>query len=294
MEPVIEEYDQRADEHEPVMPMADEGDEPDEPIEAPVEALAGELAQTADQYAAAEAAEKAAEGVAVDRDAVFDGSYDPTKAMRAVTEINREVSFAKREYLASKEQTANLKKIYDARVETLTKLIDQYDGRSRDAAQPFLQTVDEARDAETVDARRVRLSSALTAKKCFVTPAGMSSLERVDLDTLDNWLGMADGVIPPELMTKAHIAGEPGTDGAHCQRCGARLGRWSDTEDFPEGAFVGLDCSGEMKEDAVRHTPKRGTKKTKKVDPEGERSAQKAEGIKLAKGNKLSKRKKAS
>jgi hypothetical protein len=79
------------------------------------------------------------------------------------------------------------------------------------------------------------------------------------------------------------------------------------TEDEPDGGSPApmWDDSGEFNQDAapepaadtrtsddqaVRHTPKRGSSKRKKIDHDGERHAQKHEGIKRAKGAK-SKRK---
>lgn len=293
MEQVAGEFNQDVPDTEPVRDVADEttGEVIAEATITP--ALASELVQIADQYAAAEQPEKAAEGVTPVVEPVFDGPYDFKDAMRQVIEVNQEVQAAEREYKYSKEQTANFKKIYDGKVETLTRLISRFDGRSRDADQPYLAPVTESdTNGETVDARRARLAEQLARKYCFVTADALTDLDRTALDSLDNWLLLAGDAFPPDVLAKkAHVAGPAGDDGSHCVTCGGRLGRRTDTEDFPERAFVGMDCPGAPVEEA-RPTAKRGAKKGRhKVDPESERTSQRTEGVKRAKSNKAKKAK---
>lgn len=246
------------------------------PEDPPTEAIAGELANTATQRRAENP----------DVYGVFDGPYDPVKAMRAITTKNREVQASKREWLASKEQTADFKKTYDQDVETLSNLISRYASRSGDAQQqPYLRTVtDEERAAETIDERADRLSVQVARRGWYVTPRELMTLEVFDLDTLDKWVASAAGPIRPGfVVTRSHIAGPAGNGEQHCVRCGARL-EAVDMTPYEERALVGLYCPGD---DLDRMPPpvtkKRGTRKQAKHNPDVEQTRQKAEGAKRAK-----------
>ncbi len=248
---------------------------------APVEALAHGLTMQAQLYAASNQNEKQAENP---DDFVFNGPFDSKKAIDEIFHLNRAVSESEREWKRAKEFAAKRKESYDEAVTAFTTRVRELEDWERGIEQqPRLKTLtDVERAKETADERRKRLSESLPAKNFYITEDELASVDRVDLDTLDNWLQMSDGVVPPELLSKAHIAGPVGPEhGAHCRRCCAALGMVTDgetTADYPEDAFVGLECDGIMREEA-RPIAKRGSKRgRKKVDHDAERQAQTQDG----------------
>lgn len=80
----------------------------------------------------------------------------------------------------------------------------------------------------------------------------LSDVDALDLELraqLADWSSVkrnGSTLRPSLLATRSHIAGVAGADGAHCTRCGARLGRVDDKTHYPVGAFVGLDCQGDV------------------------------------------------
>jgi hypothetical protein len=255
------------------------GDQPqtDEPIatDEQVRTLAEGLTQNAQHHAAAAPNERAAEG-----DDIFSGPYDPDVAVKAMVEVNREVVAARAEWEQSKEETAGFKKTYDEAVARLSRVCSRYDAlrRRSDEPQPFLKVVEAD---ETVIVLREKLAKELAVHaQLFVDADGLEGSTREELDTLKLWATQR-GPIPPELVAqKAHIAAAS-EDGASCLRCGAHLGRQADASDYPSEAFVGLDCVGKHVDEAVKPT-RRGSKKTKQVDPDGERAAQTTDGRRRA------------
>lgn len=245
------------------------------PTDEQVGALAEELAQTAQQYASAEDAERRQE-TDPDED-IFSGPYDPAQAVQAMVEVNREVIAAKAEWEQSKQETANFKKVFDEAVGRLIRVCSRFDALRRRSPddQPFLRPVDD----ETIEHRRRRLSPALVARQCYATPEQLEPLTREELDTLDHWIERP-GPIPPELLAKkAHVAGDAGTDGACCTKCGFVLGCIDDQTDYPAGAFVGFDCVGVDLDDA-RPTARRNSPKGRRRDPETESTKQNSDGAK--------------
>ncbi|MGE3278048.1 MAG: hypothetical protein AB7O67_23295 [Vicinamibacterales bacterium] len=124
-----------ADEAEPA--AAEPGGDAPTPTPEQLQALgAGMEAQKAQAAAGDDALRE--------EDGVFDGPFDPQKALKAIFRLNEEVERAKREWDGDKERAAASKKAYDAEVEALQKLIDRYRdqqaGHARSGQQP-LKTV---------------------------------------------------------------------------------------------------------------------------------------------------------
>jgi hypothetical protein len=245
--------------------------------EMPVEALAQALTFQGMQFAAANQHEKQAENP---DDFVFDGPFDAQKAIDEMFRLNRSVGESERVWKKAKEYAAARKAEYDEAVSAFTTRVRELeDWKSGIEQQPRLKTLtDVERAKETVDERRHRLSEQLPRKNFYITEDELSGMERGDLDTLDAWLTMADGVVPPELLTRAHVAGPTGAEhGAHCTKCGAALGMRTEGEtaaDYPEQAFVGFECDGVMREEARPIKPRGSKKGRKKVDHDAERHAQ--------------------
>lgn len=236
------------------------------PTDDQVRALADGLAQQAQQHEGAQDGQRAAEA---DSD-IFSGPYDPAAAVVA----------ARSEYEASKEQTAGFKKTFDEAVKRLIRVCSHFSGLSQrsTADQPFLKVVDP--DDETVITLREKLAKELAVHgQLFVDADGLKVCTREELDTLKLWAGHR-GPIPPEIvLQRAHIAANT-EDGASCLRCGQHLGRQADATDYPSEARVGLDCPGKAPDEAARPTARRGSKRTKRADPEGEAQQQRVEGKK--------------
>lgn len=250
------------------------GEEP--PTEPPVEELARGLSVQAQQFAAANRHEKMAENP---DDFVFDGPFDASRALTEIFRLNRATDEARADYERAKKKASELRGIFEEASDEQTKRTKELEAWERgDDPQPRLRTLsDQERADETIETRRQRLSVAMATRKCFISAEQMSELTREQLDGLEQWLGRAPGPLLPEIFLKSHVAGVT-VDGAHCTRCGAALGLMSDTEEYPEGSFVGLDCAGE---EQARPIAKRGSKKRKKIDPEAERVHQTAEGSKV-------------
>lgn len=152
--------------------------------------------------------------------------------------------------------------------------------------------------AAAAEARRVaereQLQAALEPRQFYLTPAMLESLSDAELQTLVAW-AQSPGVVPPPLMLRACVAGEPDVNSGTvqaCSRCGRMLWARADKEGRPEAypsrALVGLECLGGALDGAgdpvegaaaapepARQSAKRGTrKKTAQHNPEAERAEQ--------------------
>lgn len=239
--------------------------------EPPVEELAHGLSFQAQQFAAANRHEKMAENP---DDFVFDGPFDAQKALDEIFRLNRETDEASKDYERAKKQASELLDTWKEKSKEQALRTKQLESWERgDDPQPRLRTLtDQERADETVETRRERLSVAMATRKCFISAEQMTELTREQLDGLEQWLGRAPGPLIPEIFHKSHVAGAAGELGVYCKKCGGRLGL---PEDYPEGAFIGLDCVGD---EQARPIAKRGSKKRKKRDPEAERAAQASAG----------------
>jgi hypothetical protein len=110
------------------------------------------------------------------------------------------------------------------------------------------------------------LSSALLGKQCFLDVEHLRTLSMAEREGLAKWATVKGGPVWPPVLAKSHIVGPPNDDGQRlCSKC------W---QDFPvddgvtyaKKSIIGLDCAGVDLEDA-RPIAKRGSKRTKKVDP---------------------------
>lgn len=149
------------------------------------------------------------------------------------------------------------------------------------------------------------LQARLEKKNFFIEAAALQLVPVADLQVLQRY-SVQTGIVPPELILKAHTAAAPGTDRQECKRCGAVLIDRKDIDNgvtfYPDNVSVGLDCEGPAADQAPKPTvgeqlaktdvaaaadeappkPKSHAKKDgkKKSEPERERQAQAAEGRK--------------
>lgn len=211
-------------------------------------------------------------------DGVFDGPYDAKVALEQIFALEDDVEEAARVYDRAAAKAKELRDALNSRREELDALIRGYRDQSRNGVvmQPRLRTIREAADEnEDIEQRRARIAVEVKERGLYVDAADLADLTREDLDTLDRWV-RTPGPVPPELLSRAHVAGEIGPIGEQqlCTRCGHMLALADDA--YEVGAFVGMNCPGVSIEKA-RPTAKRGAKKRKKADPEAERAQQRAD-----------------
>lgn len=234
--------------------------------DAPVEALAHAMTMVGQQFAAANKHERQHENP---DEPVFDGPFDSQRAIDEIFRLHRAVSETAKDLDYARKQQKKASDAYNATVTKLTDRIKQFEAweRGEDGQQPRLRTLSEAeRNAETIDQRRARLVEQLKTKSFYVTADELSTLDRTQLDTLEHWLTAGEGVILPDLMTKAHIADAEGK----CANCAIVL---SLDGAYPELALVGLDCKAT---NATTTTSARRSRKKKSnaAPPEAERASQ--------------------
>lgn len=239
-----------------------------------IDAPAGELGNVAQQFDGAEAAERRQEGI--EPEGVFDGPFDPATAWAAVVELNDEYQAAIKEEERTKKIHASAKTERDELGKELSDTIAKLNGQ-RGSIQPPLKTiVDEPTSEPTAgrDALLQDLSFKLLGRQCFLTVTELAGLSDEDRGALHTWAtAKKRGPLYPPVLATAHVAAEPGTDGQHCAKCGALLPREEGAMPYVVKSFVGFGCVDAEPEEA-RPIAKRGSKKTKKVEPEAERVEQ--------------------
>lgn len=128
------------------------------------------------------------------------------------------------------------------------------------------------------------LSFALLGKQCFLDVVQLATLTDAEREDLAKWAKAKKGPVWPPALGRSHVAAAPPADGRQvCRKCGLVLHGDRDPVDppFVEGSIIGLDCAGVDLEES-RPIAKRGSKKTKKVDPETERRQQAADAAQRA------------
>jgi hypothetical protein len=126
------------------------------------------------------------------------------------------------------------------------------------------------------------LSHSLLGKQCFLKVDELRTLTDAEREGLTKWAKAKGGPVWPPVLGKSHVAGKPDADGKQvCSKCGLPLRDGTEAMTYVNRSMIGLDCPGVDLEDA-RPVAKRGSKKTKKVDPEGERAAQTTDGRRRA------------
>lgn len=132
------------------------------------------------------------------------------------------------------------------------------------------------------------LATRLQGKHFYMDAAALMLLPIGELQTLQRY-SVQTGAIPPEMLTRAHVAAAAGTERQECKHCSTVLidAKRVDlgASFYPENAAVGLDCerSQPTAEEASRSPKSHATKnRKKKAEPEVERQAQASEGKKKA------------
>ena len=241
-------------------------------LDTVAEALASELVKVAEQFDNVDA-EKRTEGI--EAAPVFDG-FDPVKAWTAVTELNDDYRIAIKEEERTKRLHSDAKKERDDLGAQLSKLISDINNRKGDGVQPPLKTItdDPAASIAARDSALQALSFALLGRQCFIEVADLAKLSDQDRGVLHAWATTTKkGPILPFVLGSAHVADHLTPEGQCCTKCGYKFPRDKYETPFLAGSRIGLDCMGANLDEA-RPIAKRGSKKTKKVDHDGERAEQ--------------------
>lgn len=181
------------------------------------------------------------------------GPFDSLLAWNRIAALSTQVNEARIDFERAKESAKRAREKYDEANTEMNDLIADLKAWERgDDQQPHLRVLPDA-DAETIDARRARLHTALLGKHVYLTVEELATLDRVSLDALDAWIPMRSGTVPPAVLATCHHANGEGV----CTKCGDPLPTDEGVMPHPEGAFVGFGCQGVD----VDSKPKRGKRK---------------------------------